>query len=92
MIGVGDLFEQLFGVLARADDGRVAIADGAMEQPCANSIHFLDVADVDRHRIAHRVDFALSRGGARDRQRPQAAIYVAVVMFASGCGLPHVAG
>ena len=68
-VELADLLEQADFVAARPDNLGATVADGAIDDPCADRIHSVDFGQVDGERVRKRVDFALRRRGARDRQR-----------------------
>ena len=69
LVELADLLEQADLVAAGADDLGAAVADGAVDDPRADRVHALDFGQVDGQRIGQRIDFALGRRRARDRQR-----------------------
>ena len=62
---------------------------GAIDQPRADRVHFLDPAQVDRQRVGQGIDLALGRSGARDRQRAAHAVNIARGL-AVACTRPSV--
>ena len=80
-----DLLEQADLVAAGADDLGAAVADGAVDDPRADRVHALDVGQVDGQRVGQRIDLALRRRRARDRQRAGDPVDRAVPRLRAPC-------
>src|SRR6185436_5980919 len=76
-VGLPDLLEQAFNLGIRADHLGSAVAHRAIDDPCADGVHLVDLGKVDGQWVLKRLDFAGGGGGAGDRQRPGDAIRVA---------------
>ena len=66
LVELGDLLEQAGLVAAGAGDLGMPIADRAIDDPCADRIHAIDLGKVDGQRIGHCVDLTLGRRRAGD--------------------------
>ena len=82
LIEFADLAEQADFVAAGANNLRATVADGAVDEPCTDRVHALDVAQIDGDRVVQRVDFALGGGGAGDGERAGDPVDRAVALIA----------